>query len=124
MDEIKELVQTYTAGLIDFKGQEKAEKYINKVSYYGGAACCVASYILRRFDIMVYGFAVVASLVVILSLPLPIYKKNPVKWLQYTPPTSQDIVVDFGTDEKKDSTTETTQKKQTPKKKSAKSKSS
>lgn len=118
MDEIKALVQRYTAGLIDFEGQERAEKYHTKVCYYGGAVSFLLGYILQRFDFMVYGFGLVAALVVILSLPFPFYNRHPLEWLPYAAPVAEGIELDLPTKEAKEvkaSPSSTTQEKQASK---------
>lgn len=99
MDELSDLVQRYTAGLIDFRGQELSEKIISKIVYSGVGLACVVGYVTQDFMIMVYGLGVVAVLILIFSLPLPIYKKNPPTWLEYTPITSSKVIIDHG-DEK------------------------
>lgn len=81
MDEIKEILQTQLAGTIDFKGQATAEKYLNLVIYGGVALSVLVGFFLENFDDTLVGLGATYVASLIFSLPIPAYRRNPVKFL-------------------------------------------
>lgn len=87
MDEIKELLQTQLAGTIDFKGQELYEFISSAVIYGGVALTVVAACALGDFDYIYKGLIATYTASLIVALPIPAYRRNPVAWK--TPSTTK-----------------------------------
>lgn len=81
MDEIKEILRTQLAGTIDFKGQATAEKYLDIIIYGGVALSVLVGFVLQNFDNTLIGLGATYVASLIFSLPIPAYRRNPVKFL-------------------------------------------
>lgn len=82
MEEAVEVLQQLVAdfGTIDYVGQQKCKSLTDLVSYGGLAASILAGFLSKRFDIAVFGAVASYAATVVLCLPWPSYRNNPVKF--------------------------------------------
>lgn len=81
MDEIKEVAKYYLSGIIDFKGQELADAYTSRIIYGGVTLSVLVGLLSSDFDKLLIGLAATFVAQLIFCLPIPAYRRNPVKWL-------------------------------------------
>lgn len=81
MDEIKEVAKYYLSGIIDFKGQELADRYTSIIVYGGVTLSVLVGFLTSDFDKLLMGLGITFVSQLIFCLPIPAYRRNPVKWL-------------------------------------------
>lgn len=95
MDEIKDLLQTQLAGTIDFAGQRFFDQ-LSSIAIYGGVALSVLiAFVKQDFEFVWWGIIATYSASLVLSLPLPCYRRNPVVWRDPRKVDLKDIKIDL-----------------------------